>query len=510
MTTTRDTTPERQLVVNVEAPSPPLVSTMDVMLLSLVTLTASAVVALFLRPYVLKLWPPCREPRCFDYAHEMALSLSATVHPCDDFYGYVCSNFARQYPRHPNFLSVLEARLAFVRDRLLNDVVASAESFAGRAVGAFRHCVDEYRSGSEEGLLRLRELVQTLGIHWTRKPAALSSTDLVGLLLRLSLENGLPLLLNARLRSWPSSQKSSQRVVGLTLDFEPVDSPLVQRTAASIEDVLRAVAHNGTFIRFKSIAADVVQAMETLRVLVLKAPLWPGRVLFFKLDEVGRLFPFLEPSKFAQLTNRYLPDPNKLSPSKGLVTSTPTLVEALSAFLVAEALTGRALNLVRYLLFERLLPLASSHLGKTFELDTRAAFRLRVRACMDATRRVEPRTWEFYTFQEVLSTRRASASSRVVSAVLNATLGEYARWQDERTLSRTDARLRLLSAKGRPTTPALAAVADINKQYRHVASLRFDTVFLTWFTTSLASGVKVTKAADAKALGDVDDLPEAT
>lgn len=227
-----------------------------------------------------------------------------------------------------------------------------------------------------------------------------------------------------------------------------------------------------------------------------------------QLDAVDRLFPFMEQWKFAELTDRYLVDPNKLSLSKELVTSTPTLVEALSAFLVAESPTGRALNLVRYLLFEKLLPLASPHLGDTFNLDVHAAFRLRVRACMEATRRVEPRTWEFYTFQEVLSARRASTSARIVSAVLNATLDEYARWQDEATLARTDARLRLLSAKGLPTAPVLAAVADINKRYKYVASLRPDTVFLAWFTTSLASGVKVTKAADAKSLDDVDDISE--
>lgn len=73
--------------VVVAEPSPPLVTPMGALLVPVVTLAATAVVMVVLPAYLLYMWPSCQEPRCFDYAREMALSLSPVVHPCDDFYG---------------------------------------------------------------------------------------------------------------------------------------------------------------------------------------------------------------------------------------------------------------------------------------------------------------------------------------------------------------------------------------------------------------------------------------
>ncbi|KAH7959937.1 hypothetical protein HPB49_015215 [Dermacentor silvarum] len=278
---------------------------------------------------------------------------------------------------------------------------------------------------------------------------------------RLSLHYGLPLLLNVRLRAWSTADDLSTPVAGLQLDFEPTDPPLVERTATSIEDSLRAVAHNGTMLRFKSIAADVRRALDALQECLHKAPVWPGGMLFVKVHE-------------------------------------------LAVFLHEEAPTGRALNLVRYLLFERLLPLSTSRLDEALDLDGRSALKLRIRACKEAVRRVEPQTWQFLTLQEILTKRRESQSARIVSAVLNATMAEYARWQDNVTLERTRARLQLLRAE-RTSTPLLS-VADANRRYRHVAAVNYDTVFLHWFITSLSKGAELAKAADIKALRDADDL----
>ncbi|XP_070389791.1 uncharacterized protein [Dermacentor albipictus] len=386
--------------VVVAEPSPPLVTPMGALLVPVVTLAATAVVMLVLPAYLLNMWPPCQGPSCFDYAREMALSLSPTVHPCDDFYGYVCGGFARQYPEHANFLSLLDTRLALVRDRLLNGVAqGSADTFAERAVDAFRHCVDEYRSGRADGLQQLRQFTYTMGIHWRDTPVTFTTAGLLSILFSLSLRYGLPLLLNVRLRAWSVADDPSTRVAGLQLDLEPTDPPLVERTATSIEDALRAVAHNGTMLRFKSIAADVRRALDALQERLHEAPLWPGGMLFVQVRTIESLLPFVKAANFVALANHYLPAIFEYSMSSEVASATPSLVHELGVFLHEEAPTGRALNLVRYLLFERLLPLSTSRLEETLDVNALDALNLRIRACRDAVRRVEPRVWQFLTLQ---------------------------------------------------------------------------------------------------------------
>ncbi|XP_070389788.1 neprilysin-1-like isoform X3 [Dermacentor albipictus] len=478
---------------------------MGALLVPVVTLAATAVVMLVLPAYLLNMWPPCQGPSCFDYAREMALSLSPTVHPCDDFYGYVCGGFARQYPEHANFLSLLDTRLALVRDRLLNGVAqGSADTFAERAVDAFRHCVDEYRSGRADGLQQLRQFTYTMGIHWRDTPVTFTTAGLLSILFSLSLRYGLPLLLNVRLRAWSVADDPSTRVAGLQLDLEPTDPPLVERTATSIEDALRAVAHNGTMLRFKSIAADVRRALDALQERLHEAPLWPGGMLFVQVRTIESLLPFVKAANFVALANHYLPAIFEYSMSSEVASATPSLVHELGVFLHEEAPTGRALNLVRYLLFERLLPLSTSRLEETLDVNALDALNLRIRACRDAVRRVEPRVWQFLTLQEVLTRRRLSQSARIVSAVLNATLAEYAQWQDSVTLERTRARLQMLRAEA-SSTPLLSA-ADANRRYDYVLPVSYDTVFLRWFLTSLSSGVAHANASRVDALQDTDDL----
>nr|XP_054923408.1 uncharacterized protein LOC126525010 [Dermacentor andersoni] len=216
---------------------------------------------------------------------------------------------------------------------------------------------------------------------------------------RLSLHYGLPLLLNVRLRAWSVAEDPSTRVAGLQLDLEPTDPPLVERTATSIEDALRAVAHNGTMLRFKSIAVDVRRALDALRERLHEAPLWPGGMLFVKVRRIESLLPFVKAAYFVALANHNLPAIFEYRMSSEVASATPSLVHELGVFLHEEAPTGRALNLVRYLLFERLLPLSTSRLEETLDVNARDALKLRIRACRDAVRRVEPRAWQFLTLQ---------------------------------------------------------------------------------------------------------------
>ncbi|XP_077535819.1 endothelin-converting enzyme 2-like [Haemaphysalis longicornis] len=468
------------------------------------------VIVLLLPPAAFNwLWPPCREPTCFDYRREMALSLSDTVSPCDDFYGYVCSGFERLYPRQFNFMALLEARLRHVESQVLNDDSnVDMESVGGRVVAAFQQCMAEYHGDSDAGLEGVRGLVQDLGIHFKDKDKNLSSIQLLEALLRLSLGYGLPVLLDARCRPWalPEPGEGSERALVLQLDFEPMDPAPAERSAASVENVLRAVAHNGTILRFQGLAADVLLAMDELRDHVRKADPWPGGVTFLQNKQVDTLLTFVTPSRFVEFINSLLPEPSELEESGSLVSSSPNQVKALSEFLAVPEGTLHALQLVRYLLFEKLVPLATSRLSRIFGVGDHEAFRLRERACKEALRRVAPAIWQFHAIQQVLTVRRTAVAARVVSAVLNATAHEYAAWQDRDTLGRTRLRLRLLHADLDWGNPAVAPVAYTDARYRHVVGVEPDQVFVDWFIATLGKEAALVAKSGGEALNDTYDM----
>ncbi|KAL1418990.1 hypothetical protein MTO96_025535 [Rhipicephalus appendiculatus] len=341
---------------------------------------------------------------------------------------------------------------------------------------------------------------------------------------RLSLRYGIPLLLNARLRAWPSVDSPSTLKAGLQLDFEPMDPPLVERTASSVEDLLRAVAHNSTMLRFKSIAADVRRAMDDLHKRLHEAAVPSGELLFVKVPNIESLLPLLKPAHFEALVNYFLEAPNKYTMSSEVVSATAALSSSPKRTL---GLVGTTLRLKNGARVGRLLErggadgpcskpdtvpccssvscrLATSDLEEALDLEAGEASKLRIRACMDAVRRVEPRTWQFLTLQEVLSKRRVTQAARVVSAVLKATLAEYARWQDNVTLARTRARLKLLRAET-SLTP-LTSVADANRRYEYVVPVNDDTSFFKWFTSSLYKGATLAMSASVGKLRDGDDL----
>ncbi|KAL3206111.1 hypothetical protein MRX96_052892, partial [Rhipicephalus microplus] len=131
--------------------------------------------------------------------------------------------------------------------------------------------------------------------------------------------------------------------------------------------------------------------------------------------------------------------------------------------LYKEAPTGRALNLIRYLLFERLVPVATSDLEEALDLEPGEASKLRIRACMDAVRRAA-------------SSRRRGSFSPC----------NYLRAETSFT--------------------PLTSVADANRRYEPVVAVSDNTTFFKWFPSSLRKGTSLVVSANVKTLRDGDDL----
>lgn len=62
-------------------------------IVAIVLLTATAAIYLGLRET-----PLCDSHLCEHYAHLLNATLSRSVHPCEDFHGYVCEGWERTMP----------------------------------------------------------------------------------------------------------------------------------------------------------------------------------------------------------------------------------------------------------------------------------------------------------------------------------------------------------------------------------------------------------------------------
>ncbi|KAH8036222.1 hypothetical protein HPB51_020893 [Rhipicephalus microplus] len=190
--------------------------------------------------------PPCREPRCFEYAREMALSVDPGTDPCDDFFSHVCGNFEDLYPRYSSLLSVLGTRVTQYQDSVLNrlELSSSMETPGEVTVAAFRVCVEEYRSGYDGGLRAIRDLLWELGLYLRAKKVTYTVENVFEGMLRMSLSFDLPVLVRAVLVR--SLKETAHNKLELQLDLHMPVAP-VERTVDNIEYSLRAVAQNGTF-----------------------------------------------------------------------------------------------------------------------------------------------------------------------------------------------------------------------------------------------------------------------
>ncbi|XP_077531340.1 neprilysin-1-like [Haemaphysalis longicornis] len=434
---------------------------------------------------------PAPDPRCFDYVREMALTIGHPEQggdPCEDFFGYMCSNFEDLHPNRFSFTSLLESRLSAYRDHIIDEHETELSDEIGTSVvTAYRRCIDEYRQNLDSPIA-LRALVRSAGLQWSRKPPAHSHGDMLLILLRLSLEHGVPVLLRASLGPPLRLTAHSRAVLNVDLHLPPPPAAMGERTPQVIEGSLRWVAHNGTAIsRFQRAAMATFETLRRLQNRLASAPRWLGGLRYVSFGQVPKeLIPFVTAGQFTKLANAALPtkeNKDYFEPTDVLVTATPTLVSALCAFVHSTPEPSvETLRLVRYLLVESLLPVATGQLADVYGLGRRDAFRLRADACLRDAVALLPRAWEHLFYEDILA-QSYHAVDKLALGILKTVPAAYS-WMDENTRKSTHERLHRLRVVLGPAV--LTTHSELKSQHKYFRPYTPDKGFLSWLLENRA------------------------
>ncbi|XP_037528436.1 uncharacterized protein LOC119405666 [Rhipicephalus sanguineus] len=374
-------------------PPPPMLGALVELPCLCTALTLAATVLTVALPMILRdQLPPCQEPRCFQYAREMTLSVDTGTDPCNDFYGHVCGNFEDLYPPYSSLLSVLGTRVTEYQDSVLNrlELSAAMETPGEVTVAAFRVCVEEYRSGYDGGLRAIRDLLRDLGLYLRAQKVTYTVENVFEGMLRMSLSFDLPVLVRAVLGR--SLKQTAHNKLELQLDLH-VPVPPVERTVDNIEYSLRAVAQNGTFSRFHHLASAVLGSLELLQSRLASVPHWDGGMKYVRFGDVqGALLSFTTTEQLLNVSNDAVTAKGYFDDDSELATGNPERLKGFATFAVDQG-GGSLLNLVRYLLVERLLPVSFYGLADVYNITAKEAFGVRVAACRyrQLRRRVQSR-----------------------------------------------------------------------------------------------------------------------
>ncbi|XP_075740313.1 uncharacterized protein LOC142786488 [Rhipicephalus microplus] len=197
-------------------------------------------------------------------------------------------------------------------------------------------------------------------------------------MLRMSLSFDLPVLVRAVLVR--SLKETAHNKLELQLDLHMPVAP-VERTVDNIEYSLRAVAQNGTFSRFHHLASTVFGSLKRLQSRLASLPPWNGGMKYVRFADVrDTLLPFTTTERLLEIANDAVSVEGYFDSDSELATANPEHLRGFSAFAVEQD-GGRLLDLVRYLLVERLLPVSFYGLADIYNVTVKEAFGIRVTAC---------------------------------------------------------------------------------------------------------------------------------
>ncbi|KAH7975507.1 hypothetical protein HPB52_002335 [Rhipicephalus sanguineus] len=189
----------------------------------------------------------------------------------------------------------------------------------GKGAVAPREILAAVQSYDSSSALRL--LLRRAGIQWSPEVLKYTHQDILGVLLRLSLEFGVPVLLHAVLGPWLKLPDGSRRILNLDFLLPLLPAAMSERRLSVVEDTLRLVAHNGTvFNRFRHMAEQVLRTLHRLQRRLNAASRWHGGLHYVKFSEVDKhLVSFSEPGEFLRIANEAAAYQVKRSANIGLV-----------------------------------------------------------------------------------------------------------------------------------------------------------------------------------------------
>ncbi|KAH6941300.1 hypothetical protein HPB50_016073 [Hyalomma asiaticum] len=325
----------------------------------------------------------------------------------------------------------------------------------------------------------------------------------------MSLSFDLPVLVRVVLVR--SLKQTAHNKLELQLDLH-TPAPPVERTLDTIEYSLRAVAHNGTFSRcvlnssshsgiaivtntqqFHHLASAVFGALERLHSRMASIPHWDGGMKYVRFaDARDALLSFTTTERLLNVSNDVASIKGYFDGDSELATGNPERVKGFAAFAVEQG-GARLVNLVRYLVVERLLPVSSFNLAEIYNITEKDAFRVRVAACRQEVVGLTPRGWADLVFRNLLSLNY-SAADALARDVLDAAIAHVSAgvaggvWTaDAETSERAKQRLQ----RTRLLLGRVAVKDSLKQRYGHIKAPNASKPFVKWLLQTLQLGCKL-------------------
>ncbi|XP_070391730.1 uncharacterized protein [Dermacentor albipictus] len=251
---------------------------------------------------------------CFTLDRKLKASLNHSVHPCDDFYAFVCSGWDGEVRR---YISPLDRyRMTFIQSTiksiLLEKIPRHSTKAKGKAAGFLLRCLS--RAGGEN-IAQLKEFLEELGLPWPSKSPA-TRPQLLNILVRASLKFGMPMFWVFYVGRHPN--RPSENTIYMTLD--PRCSEWRQhiralRKKGKVKDYLRrgaeVVGREG-----QSYSRMIKQVLDTHIEINELAHLYWGD------DTVPSLYNLSDPD-LRRAINGHLPDDSQLWPEDTIINLQP-------------------------------------------------------------------------------------------------------------------------------------------------------------------------------------------
>ncbi|XP_037576802.1 uncharacterized protein LOC119459027 [Dermacentor silvarum] len=298
---------------------------------------------------------------CFSLEHDLKTSLNHSVHPCDDFYGHVCSGWDSKAAHYTTPLD--KYRIAFSRSvikaMLLERIPVLSKKARGKAARFMLRCISrvEQRSASS-----LQTFLQELGLSWPHRSSA-TRPQLFNIFVRASLHFGMPLFWAIYIGRHPL--RPLENTIYMTLDpsFKHwVHEVHVLAARGKESEYLRRGAEviGGEGQSYSFMIHHVLQAHADLCDLVNR---------FFGEHRLPQFHSLTDPD-LRRALNGYLPDESQLWPEDEIVNLQPEFFQNLDDMYLSQSVYQERFNLFlgAYAVW-MLSPLASGYLTSSMLAD---------------------------------------------------------------------------------------------------------------------------------------------